>query len=88
MKKIFDTPTHLPTSWLVFLCGSSVSAIFLVITLTMWFASLAQNQKAVASEVATLQKEKSETAELKNRVIRIETILEYAFPAEARRVHK
>lgn len=74
---VMRQPTYVPTGWLVAIVGASGTAIILSITVAVMWATLTSEVRATVSEVAKV-------VPLSERVVRIETILVYKFPAEAR----
>ena len=70
------------TRMIMTLVGLSSTALVTAFTIGIWVATVSTKQEAMGSEVAKL---KSTQPELSERVVRIETILTYAFPKEAKR---
>lgn len=85
-------PVLVPYGWLVAIIGASGTAILLAFSVGVWAAStstrievLANATSAQGSEVAKL---KDAQPEISVRLAKIETILTYAFPKEARKAEQ
>lgn len=76
-------PVLVPIKWLLACLSLSGSAILLAFAIGMWAATISTKQEAMGSEVAKL---KNEQPAMREDIVRIKTILMYAFPDEARRV--
>lgn len=77
-----DKPIFLPMGWFVAIVGASGTAILTAFSVGVWAATLSTKQATVETKVAKLEDAQPEVA---TRLTRIETILTYAYPEEARK---
>lgn len=82
-KDTVTEPKYVPFGWLVAIIGASGTAIMMSFAIGIAYASMSAKQDALASEVAKARVDIDSISKIDNRLVRVETILTYAFPDEA-----
>jgi shikimate kinase len=73
-------PVLIPAGWLVAIIGAAVTGIGLAFGVGVWVATVSSETKANSEEIADLKRD-----DMPARMVRVETILTYAFPKQAER---
>lgn len=81
-------PVLVPMGWLVAIFGAAGTAVLMAFTIGIWAATISTKQEAQASEVIRIRDWRTtvsnDFSDVRTKVSRIETILEYKFPDAAR----